>query len=163
MELLIVVSIISVLAATAIPSLIRARMAGSEASAIGSLRAISNGQVNFATNCAGGSYADSLVNLAKPPTAGGEGFVSADLAADPATKSGYIVQLTPGAATAPAVICSTATTAATYAVNADPQTPGTTGSRWFFTNGGSVYEATGAITPVQIGPPTVPASVKPIG
>jgi hypothetical protein len=74
------------------------------------------------------------------------------------------VTLTPGAATTPASVCSTATTAQTYAVNADPQTPGTTGTRWFFTNGGTVYEDfTGPITPVQVGPPTAPATLTPIG
>ena len=62
-ELLIVVAIIGIIAAIAVPGLLRARMSGNEASAIGSLRAVNSGQTNFASNCAQGSYADSLVHL----------------------------------------------------------------------------------------------------
>ena len=43
-ELLIVVAIIGIIAAIAIPGLLRARMSGNEASAIGSMRAISSGE-----------------------------------------------------------------------------------------------------------------------
>ena len=43
-ELLIVVAIIGIIAAIAVPGLLRARMSGNEASAIGSLRAIDSGQ-----------------------------------------------------------------------------------------------------------------------
>ena len=46
-ELLIVVAIIGIIAAIAIPGLLRARMAGNEASAIGSLRAINSAQVDL--------------------------------------------------------------------------------------------------------------------
>jgi prepilin-type N-terminal cleavage/methylation domain-containing protein len=162
-ELLIVVAIIGIIAAIAVPGLLRARMSGNEASAIGSLRAVNSGQVNFASNCAQGSYADSLVNLSHPPDGGGEGFISLDLANDPASKSGYTVTLAPGAATAPTSICSAGagtTTAASYAVNADPITPGSTGTRWFFTNGATIYQDTTAtIAPVQTG---APASGTPI-
>ena len=42
-ELLIVVAIIGIIAAIAIPGLLRARMSGNEASAIGSVRAINSG------------------------------------------------------------------------------------------------------------------------
>ena len=44
-ELLIVVAIIGIIAAIAVPGLLRARMSGNEASAIGSLRAINSAQV----------------------------------------------------------------------------------------------------------------------
>ena len=43
-ELLIVVAIIGIIAAIAIPGLLRARMAGNEASAIGSVRAVNSGE-----------------------------------------------------------------------------------------------------------------------
>ncbi len=42
-ELLIVVAIILIIAAIAIPNLLRAKMAANEASAVGSLRTINNG------------------------------------------------------------------------------------------------------------------------
>ena len=66
-ELLIVVAIIGIIAAIAVPGLLRARMSGNEASAIGSLRAITVAQINFSANCGQGNYADSLANLALPP------------------------------------------------------------------------------------------------
>src|ERR1700754_3122232 len=102
-ELLIVVAIIGIIAAIAIPGLLRARMAGNEASAIGSLRAINSGQATFGSSCGSGNFANNLVGLSTAPTgapAGSEGFLSLDLAADPATKSGYLVTLSPGAAPA---------------------------------------------------------------
>ena len=46
-ELLIVVAIIGIIAAIAIPGLLRARMSGNEASAIGSMRAIASGQAVY--------------------------------------------------------------------------------------------------------------------
>src|SRR5258705_11582682 len=53
-ELLIVVAIIGIIAAIAVPGLLRARMAGNEASAIGSMRAIHNSEVTYAETCGGG-------------------------------------------------------------------------------------------------------------
>ena len=154
-ELLIVVAIIGIIAAIAVPGLLRARMSGNETSAIGSLRAINSGQTNFHANCGMGNYADSLVSLYAAPTAGGDGFISQDLSTDPAVKSGYTVTITPGAATTPAQVCSAATTAATYAATADPVTAGSTGTRFFHINGtGAIFfDSTATIAPVQTGSP----------
>src|SRR5881409_3476862 len=88
-ELLIVVAIIGIIAAIAVPGLLRARMSGNEASAIGSVRTISSAQAAFAASCGGGGYAATLKALAKPPAANGVGFVSADLGDEKAQKSGY--------------------------------------------------------------------------
>ena len=90
-ELLIVVAIIGIIAAIAIPGLLRARMSGNEASAIGTVRTVSSAEATYAGSCAGGGYATVLADLAKLPTAGGVGFIPPDIAAG--TKSGYTVVL----------------------------------------------------------------------
>ena len=68
-ELLIVVAIIGIIAAIAVPGLLRARMSGNEASAIGSLRAINSGEASYSSSCAAGGYAVTLEDLVKAPTA----------------------------------------------------------------------------------------------
>src|SRR5829696_8446501 len=98
-ELLIVVAIIGIIAAIAVPGLLRARMSGNEASAIGSIRTISSAQATFASSCGGGGYAASVADLGRAPTAGGPAFVPGDLvAAAPHTstmpKSGYTFEVT---------------------------------------------------------------------
>src|SRR5258705_4081150 len=65
-ELLIVVAIIGIIAAIAVPGLLRARMSGNEASAIGSVRTLSSAQAAYAASCCGGGYAPSPAELAKP-------------------------------------------------------------------------------------------------
>ena len=80
-ELLIVVAIIGIIAAIAVPGLLRARMSGNEASAIGSLRAINCGQAAFSSSCASGGYANSWSSLAATATV--QGFLSPDLATNP--------------------------------------------------------------------------------
>ena len=58
-ELLIVVAIIGIIAAIAVPGLLRARMSGNEASAIGSIRTIASAEATYASACGGGGYAVS--------------------------------------------------------------------------------------------------------
>lgn len=156
-ELLIVVAIIGIIAAIAVPGLFRARMAGNEASAIGSLRAINSAQSTYAASCGSGFYAPSLANLATPPTTqGGDGFIGPDLGADPSLKSGYTVTLIPGdaAAGAPAS-CNGAASGAvvlTYFVGAAPV--GGSGGRFFGTNqGGTIFQSTEEVVVTQSGAP----------
>ena len=162
-ELLIVVAIIGIIAAIAVPGLLRARMSGNEASAIGSLRAVNSAQSTFASSCGSGFYAPSLVRLATPPTVGGgDGFIGPDLATDPSVKSGYTVTQTAGAAAAGApASCNGAaagTVAGTYFAGASP-TAGP-GARFFGTNqGGTIYQSTAAVVVTQNG---APAGATPI-
>ncbi len=76
-ELLIVVAIIGIIAAIAVPGLLRARMSGNEASAIGSLRAINSGEASYSSSCAAGGYAVDLADLVKPPAGSTQGFIIA--------------------------------------------------------------------------------------
>jgi len=136
-ELLIVVAIIGIIAAIAVPGLLRARMSGNEASAIGSLRAINSAQISYSTNC-GTAYAPTLTNLATAPTAGGQPFISPDLNASPVVKSGYTITYLPGAAVAAApATCNGAAVGAvvaTYNVQAQAVSFGSSGNRSFATS-----------------------------
>jgi prepilin-type N-terminal cleavage/methylation domain-containing protein len=166
-ELLIVVAIIGIIAAIAVPGLMRARMSGNEASAIGSLRAINSSQSTYSSSCAQGNYAATLADLAKPPQAGSEGFISRDLSTDPSTKSGYIVTMTAGAAAAAGTVGCNAPTgmSQTYYVSADPQVANSTGSRFFGTNqGGTIYQSTSnppaTLAVTQVGQPPASAPIQ---
>jgi len=144
-ELLIVVAIIGIIAAIAVPGLLRARMSGNEASAIGSLRATNSAQSTFAASCANGLYAQSLVTLGSGPS-GGSAFISPDLgSAATVTKSGYTVSLT-GTTQTGGTACNGATGLASgYHAWADPVST-STGTRYFFTNTtGTIWQATASI------------------
>ncbi len=139
-ELLIVVAIIGIIAAIAVPGLLRARMAGNEASAIGSLRTINSAQQAFSSSCANGFYAVDMPALFLY-TAVTTPFISPDLgAAASVTKSGYVVQMTGLAAPAPGAqvpACNGVVAAAlqgSYWANAVPSAPQSTGTRYFWTN-----------------------------
>jgi type IV pilus assembly protein PilA len=147
-ELLVVVAIIGIIAAIAIPSLLRARMSGYEASAIGSLRAINSGQAAFSTSCAQGGYAVTLDALVTPPPGSASGFVSPDLSTNGVTKSGYVVTLaadaSPAVTTMPSVTpCNlTAAPSTSYFASADP----VTGTRYFATDTrGTIFVSTATV------------------
>ena len=157
-ELLIVVAIIGIIAAIAVPGLLRARMSGNEASAIGSLRAINSGQASYSSSCAAGGYAVDLADLVKAPPSSSQGFISPDLNANAVVKSGYTVTLAAetGATTitAGASTCNTSASAAvsSYWAKADPVTAGGTGTRFFGTDtrGTLFFNPAGAAVPNPI-------------
>ncbi|HEY3885878.1 MAG TPA: prepilin-type N-terminal cleavage/methylation domain-containing protein [Vicinamibacterales bacterium] len=154
-ELLIVVAIIGIIAAIAVPGLLRARISGNEASAIGSLRAISSAESTFSASCANGMYAQSLTVLGSGPS-GGSAFISPDLGASAsATKSGYIINL--GGTTATGTACNGATTLSSgYHAWADPVST-STGTRFFGTNTTStIWQSTATLSGID--DTTTPAS-----
>jgi prepilin-type N-terminal cleavage/methylation domain-containing protein len=145
-ELLIVVAIIGIIAAIAVPGLLRARMAGNEASAIGSLRAINSAQATYSSSCGSNGYAATLADLSKPPAGSNQGFVSPDLSVNGVVKAGYFVNLTPDAGASPvatpASTCNAAAEApvSSYFAESHPMTPGSTGQRSFATDArGTIY------------------------
>ena len=145
-ELLFVVAIIGIIAAIAIPGLLRARMSGNEASAIGSLRAISSSQQAYAGHCNG--YAPLLTELR---LAGN--YLSPDLTfAATINKSGYNLTLTTGAGNQ--VLATQASgctgTGTAYYATAAPLTPGSTGIRAFATDEpGTIWQDTSGAAPTQ--------------
>jgi prepilin-type N-terminal cleavage/methylation domain-containing protein len=137
-ELLIVVAIIGIVASIALPGLLRARMSGNEASAIGSMRTINSSQHAFSSSCANGYYASSLTDL-HAPLAGGTAFISPDLLAATPTKSGYDFAMGPGSDGLAGFLAACNGVPATqlissYVATAGPIAYGTSGSRYFFTN-----------------------------
>ena len=144
-ELLIVVAIIGIIAAIAVPGLLRARISGNEASAIGSLRAVSSAQSTFAASCANGLYAQNLSILGSGPS-GGSAFISPDLGGSTTVqKSGYNVSMTGTSATG-STACNGATALSSgYHAWADPVST-STGTRYFFTNTtGTIWQSTTSI------------------
>jgi type IV pilus assembly protein PilA len=103
-ELLIVVGIILVIAAIAIPNLMRARSAGNEASAVGTLRAINTAAMAYMSFYPGSGFPASLTNLADPGSSAASstsaGLLDTTLtsAANTPTKSNYLVTYSPATA-----------------------------------------------------------------
>src|ERR1700740_3046111 len=92
-ELLIVVAIILIIAAIAIPNLLRSKIAANESSAVGSVRTIGTAEVTYSSSWASG-YAAGLTNLggAAPcaaATAATACLIDPLLSVAPFTKSGY--------------------------------------------------------------------------
>jgi type IV pilus assembly protein PilA len=153
-ELLIVVAIIGIIAAIAIPGLLRARMSGNEASAIGSVRAINSAEASYSSGAANGGYATTLVVLAAPCSGSAQGFISPDLATDPSLKSGYTVALASATAGVDltATDCNGQTVQTDYFATALPITPGTTGGRGFgSTASGTIFFTTDGTAPPESG------------
>jgi len=149
-ELLIVVAIIGIIAAIAVPGLLRARQSGNEASAIGSMRAVNSAQSSFASSCGNGFYSPNLTNLGTGPggTVGVNAFISPDLgSANSVMKSGYTVTMassTGVAAGAPASCNGLAAGAVVQGYNATAAPSAGGGARSFGTNTtGTIYAQTG--------------------
>ena len=158
-ELLLVVTVIGIIAAIAIPGLLRARMAGNESSAIVSLRVINSSQHAYMSSCGNGFYASSLTILADPAP-GGTAFISPDLgSAATIEKSGYRVTMAEGseADSADEDGCNPSGLAAdldsSYYASSSPIAPGQTGVRWFWTNStGAIFTSnTDEFATVRIG------------
>ena len=143
-ELLIVVAIILIIAAIAIPNLMRSKMAANEASAVGSLRTINTAEVTYSTEFPATGFGP-LASL------GGVGCTAATVATVAAaclvdnvlatgTKSGYVFVAT-AAGGPPAV---------TYTSSANPQVPNQSGTREFCSDqSGVIYYGASAGTCVQ--------------
>jgi type IV pilus assembly protein PilA len=154
-ELLIVVAIIGIIAALAIPGLLIARIKSNEAAAIGSMRSVNSAQASYASAAALGGYADQFATLALPCPGGTLPFLSPDLAQDPSQKSGYLLTLASGSAVAGLNDCNGTASWTGYYLTAVPISPGISGTRGFASSHGGVifYDSTGAApTEAQMAP-----------
>src|SRR5688572_11587714 len=123
-ELLIVVAIIGIIAAIAVPGLLRARQSGNEASAIGSVRAINSGETAFASSCGGGGFAQSNLDVNDNADMGNRDVLTA----------------------ANTCNVSAAASRAMYHVRADPVSRGQTGTRSFGSDHrGTIYYSNTAV------------------
>lgn len=122
-ELLIVVAIILIIAAIAIPNLLRAKMAANESSAVGSIRTINTAEITYSSAYPTAGYAATLANLggASPCTPGPNNACLIDSVLSGGNKSGYNFTAT-GAGGPPAT---------QYYATAVPVTQNQTGIRSF--------------------------------
>ena len=137
-ELLIVVAIILIIAAIAIPNLLRSKMAANEASAVGSIRTINTAEVTYSVaypTVGFGSLAQlggvaATCATATGATSAGACLIDAVLAGG--TKSGYNFT----------AVASVGVPPATYTSTAVPVAPGQTGQRNFCSDQSGVVRAT---------------------
>jgi type IV pilus assembly protein PilA len=139
-ELLIVVAIILIIAAIAIPNLLRSRIAANEASAVGSLRTINTAEITYASTYPAIGFATTLAVLGPGTTAGNTTSTSANAVlldsvlgctTQPCAKSGYNFSI------------ASTSSSTFYAANGSPISA-QTGTRYFYTDASGVirYNAT---------------------
>ena len=158
-ELLIVVAIILIIAAIAIPNLLRARIAANESSAAAGIRTINTALVSYNSNYPAQGYSDNLAELGDPgklcpgaaPTLTNACLLDNVMAQDPASKSGYLYTYIAGAGAGNVKVGS-------YTVSADPISAGQTGVRSFC----SFSDAVVRYTPSTALAGTCPAATVPL-
>jgi prepilin-type N-terminal cleavage/methylation domain-containing protein len=119
-ELLIVVAIILIIAAIAIPNLLRSKMSANEASAVGSLRTMNTASVAYNTTY--GNYPGGLPSLGPSTSPSSTAADLIDSALASGTKSGYKFTF------------SAAAPYQQYSITALPITGNVTGQRYFYTD-----------------------------
>jgi hypothetical protein len=110
-------------------------MAANEASAVGSLRTLNTAAVTYSSQC--GGFPPSLTAMGPPAGGGAVDCTTADLIDSvlaSGTKSGYTFTYAANDADGDGNMD-------TYTINADPASPGTTGTRYFFTDQSGVIRA----------------------
>ena len=138
-ELLIVVAVILIVAAIAIPNYIQSKMRANEASAVHTLRDISTAEL-FYSSTYGINFSTTMLQLSGSginPDANNAGLIDSVIASG--IKQGYVITYTPGATDA-------AGHPTAYSITADPVNPGVTGQRHFYTDQSCVIRSNIAVT-----------------
>ena len=128
-ELLIVVAIILIIAAIAIPNFMRSRIAANQASAISSCRVIDSAEMTYSMQY-GIGFSSTLSNLGPPPSGTPTSTSSAALIDEvlaSGAKGGYVFTYAPAAADGNGHYQQ-------FTLNADPSQPGRTGNNYYFSN-----------------------------
>jgi len=140
-ELLIVVAIILIIAAIAIPNLLRSRIAANQASAVGSLRTLNTSEITYSSTFNVG-FTYTLAYLVSPspstanPTSTAAGLIDSVLASG--AKSGYTFTYTPGVSDSTGRINA-------YTIAAQPIT-NSTGTNYYFTDQSGVIRQNSTTT-----------------
>jgi type IV pilus assembly protein PilA len=139
-ELLIVVAIILIIAAIAIPNLLRSRIAANQASAVGSLRTLNTSEVTYSSTFNVG-FSQTMSYLqpdptGSSPTSTAAGLIDSVLALG--SKSGYSFTYSPGASDSNGRIN-------TYSFTAVPITS-STGTNYYFTDQSGVIRQNSTTT-----------------
>ena len=135
-ELLVVVAIILIIAAIAIPSFLHAKMSANESSAVSSLHSVSTAEIGYSTTFINVGFSVALADLGTggvspcPGTANASCFIDPTLASG--TKSGYVFTYVQDASSTPSV---------GYTFNGDPQVPHITGERGFYVDQNNLIRA----------------------
>jgi len=149
-ELLIVVAIILIIAAIAIPSLLKARMQANEASAVASIHSVNTSEMAYSSAFPTIGFSLNLSDLGDggtspcPGSAIASCYIDENLATG--TKSGFLFTYVQDVSTTPSLH---------YTINADPLSRGFTGQRSFFSSDSNVTRyssavaATSADSPLQ--------------
>jgi type IV pilus assembly protein PilA len=131
-ELLIVVAIILIIAAIAIPNLVHSKMSANEASAVGSMRTLNTGAITYSTEYGGYPHTLSNMGPGNPATSATADMIDSVLASG--TKSGYMFSYVAGVTDASGNVL-------TYSITGQPVSAGSTGQRFFYTDESGVIRS----------------------
>ena len=118
-ELLIVVAIILIIAAIAIPNFLHARMAANESTAVSSIHAINTSEIAYSSANPSIGYSATLATLGPSGASYLDGVLSSG------SKSGYVFTYVQDASATPSIA---------YTLNGEPSSRGVTGQRSFYSD-----------------------------
>jgi type II secretory pathway pseudopilin PulG len=160
LELIFICAIIGLIAAIAVPTIFRSRMAANETAAVATMRNVTTAQLTYALTCGYGLYASSFPDLGSPT---GDGYLPPELTLSPTpAKTGYNYDLVPGPIGVSGLAdCNGNATSLDYYVTAVPIAIGDTGNRAFASNQGNViWQDAAGVAPVE--PFAIAVGVSPI-